>query len=55
VFLKNGFVNYLPGLASNSDPPDLSLLYRKDYRRYPPELSSSSRKVTSYSGRIIIT
>jgi hypothetical protein len=26
VFSRQGLTNYLPGLASNSDPPDLCLL-----------------------------
>jgi hypothetical protein len=28
-------VNYLPGLASNHDPPDLCLQSSQDYRREP--------------------
>jgi hypothetical protein len=28
-------VNYLPGLASNLDPPDLCILSNWDYRREP--------------------
>jgi hypothetical protein len=29
-------MNYLPGLALNSDPPDLCLLSSWDYRDEPP-------------------
>jgi hypothetical protein len=31
-----GHMNYLPGLASNFDPPDLSLPSSSDYRCEPP-------------------
>jgi hypothetical protein len=35
-FFRNYFlVNYLPGLASNFDPPDLCLLSSYDYRHEP--------------------
>jgi hypothetical protein len=36
LFWRWGFRNYLPGLASSLDPPDLSLLSSYDYRREPP-------------------
>jgi hypothetical protein len=31
-----GSANFLPGLASNHDPPDLCLLSSEDYRCEPP-------------------
>jgi hypothetical protein len=31
-FLRWGLLNYLPGLALYSDPPDLCLLSSQDYR-----------------------
>jgi hypothetical protein len=33
LFLSSDLSNYLPGLASNYDPPDLCLLSSWDYRR----------------------
>jgi hypothetical protein len=33
-------MNYLPGLASNHDPPNFILPSSKDYKREPPALSS---------------
>jgi hypothetical protein len=35
-FRDGGLMNYLPGLALNLDPPDLSLPSSKDYRSEPP-------------------
>jgi hypothetical protein len=35
-FLRQGLMNYLPGLALNCDPPDLCLLSRWDNRCEPP-------------------
>jgi hypothetical protein len=35
-FSRWGLSNYLPGLASNLDPPDLCLLSSQDYRRESP-------------------
>jgi hypothetical protein len=34
-------MHYLPGLASNFDPPDLCLLSGKDYKREPPVPSTA--------------
>jgi hypothetical protein len=33
IFELGSLLNYLPGLASNRDPPDLCLLSSWDYRR----------------------
>jgi hypothetical protein len=38
LFWRWGLENYLPGLASNLDPPDLSLPRSEDYRHEPPVL-----------------
>jgi hypothetical protein len=35
-FWRWSLMNYLTGLASNPDPPDLSLPSSKDYRHQPP-------------------
>jgi hypothetical protein len=36
LFWRWGLLNYLPGLASNDKPPDLSLLSSYNYRHEPP-------------------
>jgi hypothetical protein len=36
IFLRQALKNCLPGLAWNSDPPDLGLLSSQDYRCEPP-------------------
>jgi hypothetical protein len=36
AFVEIDLVNYLPGLASNLNPPDLCLPSSEDYRREPP-------------------
>jgi hypothetical protein len=38
IILEMGPVNYLPGLASNYDPPGISLPSSYDYRRESPAL-----------------
>jgi hypothetical protein len=43
-----GSLNYLPGLASNCDPPDLCLLSSWDYRHEPLAPSSSSLFLNEY-------
>jgi hypothetical protein len=36
AFSRQGLENYLPQLASNSDPSDLCLLSNYDYKQEPP-------------------
>jgi hypothetical protein len=36
IFLRKGFANNLPGVASNCDSPDLCLQSSKDYRHKAP-------------------
>jgi hypothetical protein len=45
-------MNYLPGLASNRDPPDLCFLSSWDYRREPLELCQEQSFTKSGDSRV---
>jgi hypothetical protein len=44
-FSRYGFMNYLPWLAWNRDPPDLCHLSSSDYRCEPPVPSKLSESL----------